>query len=174
MEINIMNWSSDWGKPVQPIFHLNKTEDQQPIIVGIDVSWGEDKTYIHVIQDNKVIAAYNITEQEITITREGEWPKKVEATIIGTLGIHKDIGADEGSWRITHVPTTAKFDRALPSNIQYSKDELMIWCAKVQSRLFDDWKLLNALTPTNYETDEGTPEDVAKDNILEWCKSVKV
>lgn len=101
-------------------------------------------------------------------------PVIIQAYRVGDLAVHKEANATD--YRITHLPTTAKFDRALPDKQpgqRYSKQQLIEWCERVQEENLDDWALLRKLTRQTF--DDSSDEIIeAKDRLILWCQSVMI
>ncbi len=148
----MINQNEGWGKSFVvnewgSKFNLKENDDECEIELSVPMKWEDGSE-----APEEIILAYKV----------------------GALAVHVDAKAVH--YRITHLPTKAIFDKALPEkepNKRYSFDALVKWCRKVQSELENDWKLLNSLTRETFETDN---EEIVncKDAIIVWCQSVKV
>lgn len=192
-----MNWSNEWGKPTvtlpdakvgDTVTIENKTEEVltviQPTTETIEINEpavsdetvydtpnfivASDGDVLTVTLNNKVERIFNLTQIMLRIEQPEKWPIDIEATIVGDLAVHKPIQPDN-NWRITHIPTNAKFDRALPSTF-YNDNQLIEWCAKVQSGSFDDWDLLRELNRDSV----GEENMELRDRIFKWCREIKI
>lgn len=120
------------------------------------------------------------------------------AEIVGDLAL--DYEADKG-WNIYHVPTLARFSKAVPSyakptedqslsytkneiiceqSYEYSREELLAWMKKVQEpsnyAAGNSWLIVQGWKELRAltPTDYETKGQSAKDIILNWCLSVPV
>ena len=95
----------------------------------------------------------------------------VDAIQVGDLAIW-----DDGDFfAISHVPTLAKFMNAVPTidDKEYTNDQVVLWCTKVQRSHQEEWAILRTLTPQNYST-KNTEAAEAALRIREWCLSVPI
>lgn len=93
----------------------------------------------------------------------------VDCIIVGDLAVHC---VKELDYYITHVPTMAKFDKALPSGSRNEKD-LIAWCQKVQEGCPDDWAYLRGMTNANYD-DQSAQTFAVKDHLMKYCRQVRI
>lgn len=156
------NWSTEPKIEPEPI----------PSVIGFDVSYDEDKTVLSVIRDGGVVRIFNLARMMLKIEKEGAWPIDIEVMQVGDLAVHKDIGNDT-KWMVTHIPTQARFDKALPGYNGLTEEKLIEWCAKVQCDLFEDWALLRTLTKLTYDHDADEILN-CKERILNWCRDIKI
>lgn len=149
---------TEWGK--------GWPKSKDVVIDDLGVAWPELKTP----KTEAEFKAYHLIIPMV----DGTVRYVDDAIIVGDLAIHKGTG-----WRITHIPTMSKFDRAVPPGL-HTKRALINWCIKVQGYFLEDWSRLRNLTPDNYRTtddnDEITDEEMndVKERIKDWCLSVKV
>lgn len=83
---------------------------------------------------------------------------------------------DEGDFFcISHVPTLSKFMKAVPTedDKEYTNDQLVSWCVKVQQAYQEDWAKMRALTPANYATKD-VEATLAAQRLKDWCLSVEI
>src|SRR5216684_2438278 len=96
------------------------------------------------------------------------WSKPADLwTQVGDLAVVKR--NDGWGWSVKHISTATKFDKAVPPG-QWSKDQLIKWCQKVQKQHLEDWTALRALTKDSYLS-ENTFE--LRLRIRDWCLSVE-
>jgi hypothetical protein len=99
-------------------------------------------------------------------------PIKVQAFKIGDLAVH--VSSTVLHWRITHIPTLTKFDKALPEQLpgqRFSCKMLIAWCCKVQEQELSAWNVLREATNDTYQED--CFKD-AKETIFNICGLVEV
>ncbi len=107
----------------------------------------------------------NASPVTLTIPLEGDWPATIFAKRVGDLAVHQ-LRDDE--MHVTHVPTLTSFRKAVPKG-DWSEEQLLNWCAKVQSNNLNEWGALRGLTPNNY-----SESFEVKRIIMDWCLSVDV
>ncbi|SRR5216684_3203834 len=102
-----------------------------------------------------------------------DWSKAVDHTWIQVddLGVVKS--EDDWGWTVKHIPTGTSFAKAIPPG-NWSKDQLIKWCQKVQEQHQEDWTALRALTPDNYYDYKDGIVYEAKLKIRDWCLSVEI
>ena len=186
-----------WGKPdgwttqqavdkaveaLKPTFTENKT---MPLVkaditnpnegwVGkSSIKWTDDK--LNVIRSLD-LSKEATEELEFLLAREVKLNLNsklfaIDAIQVGDLAIW-----DDGEFfAISHVPTLAKFMNAVPTidDKEYTNDQLVLWCTKVQRSHHEEWKVLRALTPQNHST-KNTEAAEAALRLREWCLSVPI
>ncbi len=175
-----MPWSNEWKPP-----SAKKLADNEQLIKEVEFNKAENDARLFGIgymKDGKHIPLENIyvgtdygagdNKGTICLTvKEGDKIRVVSiAEVIGDLALEY---AEDG-WMIYHVPTLAKFNKAVPCNPatgdSFDKQQLLNWMKKVQEEYKLIWAELRALTPENYEANG----DRAKQIIRKWCLSVKV
>lgn len=126
------------------------------------MAWGE------------IINPLDAKEITIEIPIKGAWgSNSVQAIQIGDLAVHKPIGWDDDyNWRVTHVPTLTMFDKAIPISawVEYTDEQLIQWCWKVQQNDEHKWARLAEYNNSNYsEIDQEI-----LNSVKEYCLSIKV
>lgn len=142
-----MNWSKGWNEMVP----LPYSEDEKEDVSGIK-------------------------SVQLIIKPEDDAVYWIDAKQIGDLAVHEPIPDVQGMWRrITHVPTLAMFDKALPDDgwVSPTDDQLLTWIAEVQKGCLLEWAILRKLTSDNYmpKTDRVLK---AKDKILEYSRATRI
>jgi hypothetical protein len=112
-------------------------------------SWGKPNT-----------VKLTLPEMMVTVDK----PYEIEIIPVGDLGVYWD----NDMWRIIHIPTLARFDRAIPILEPQDKDKLMEWCRLVQADCRDDWMALASLDQDNYK--DGNVE--LRQRIMRHCQMV--
>lgn len=92
--------------------------------------------------------------------------------LVGDLVVYNNWGV----WHVAHYPTQTRFDDAEKGAVplgDWSKEQLLSWCDRVQMQYGQLWAILRELTPENYDA----KSDIvlrAKDQIRSYCLSVNV
>lgn len=113
-----MTWGSSW-------------DDKSKVIIGLDQGSPDgDKTVVSLHDGKTLNVIGESVHLEIPINA---WVNKtVDAIQVGDLAVHKALNAEEDyCWQVTHVPTLTMFDRAIPEG-DWTQDQLIKWCWKVQ------------------------------------------
>lgn len=139
-----------------------------------------DNKTLYIVDQSMEAAQVEIvndpTELEFLLARQvqlnlGSKLFKTDGLQVGDLVIH-----DEGEYVvISHVPTLRQFMQAVPTDDdkEYTDDQLVKWCTKVQLAHKEDWAILRALTyETSIAKDAKTME--AASHIRDWCLSVEI
>lgn len=153
-----MGWSNEWGKP------------EQTLIIGVDKGSAEgDKTVVS-ITDGKTFTVIG-EDVLLEIPIKGGWGKNaVKAIQVGDLAVHEALGwNEEYNWQVTHVPTLTMFDRAIPDG-NWSREQLIMWCWKVQENLHMQWDNFRQFDNTNYN--DIKEED--KIQLVKHCLSIGI
>lgn len=149
LKINKNSWGETW--------------DKSNFIIGVDKG-SKDTTVVGLHDGNKL----NIIGESVELTiNTGPWKSKtVQAIQIGDLAVY--FGDEEDVGLVIHVPTLTRFDRAIPDG-EWTQDQLISWCWKVQQGLYNDWQFLRSLNNKTYREDFA-----AKEAILNHCLSIGV
>lgn len=135
-------------------------------------SWGSTFEFKGITNPDDPKIEFSITWVEIPQLDGGTF--KLEAIQVGDLLVHS-LNLPEGiDWRITHLPTMTKFDKALPDPIpgkRWGKQKLIDWCEKVQDDRRELWEAVAKYTPESYKEFWGSDE---QQELADWCRSVEV
>lgn len=130
----------------------------------------------HSVEAAQIEVVNDPAELEFLLAREVKL--NLDSKIFTTDGLQ--IGDlviwDDGEFFcISHVPTLSKFMKAVPTedDAEYTNEQLVRWCTKVQQAYKEDWAKLRTLTHDNYlaKDVEGT---LAASHIRDWCLSVEI
>lgn len=74
----------------------------------------------------------------LTIPITNGWPRTVKVKQVGQLGVE----CTKDFWTIHHIPTLYNFNSAVPDG-DWTEDQLLRWCWKVQQSKLDLWEKIN-------------------------------
>lgn len=145
-------WGTQWPEPLPQV----------------KVDFGNtDKTVVNVAREGH-LTSLEVKTMTLELMRKDGWPVTISAMQVGDLAIHDDVNTPE-TWMITHIPTLLSFNSALPDG-NYVEEDLIKWCAIVQTNHRNGWDYLRKL---NKNDKQYADVDILR-TIQNWCLSVKV
>lgn len=88
-----------------------------------------------------------------------------DGEVVGDLAVYK---AKEGGWRVFHVPTATRIDKATPEGL-HTKKALLNWCQKIQVACEYEFSMIRECGKDHYE-EANIDFDLFKDK----CLAIKV
>lgn len=126
------------------------------------MSWGDKFEW--PVKPNEEVKINYISEPTL-IELELFVPCEVQGEAVGDLMVY----GWRGEWYVAHIPTETRFDKAVPEG-DWTKEQLVIWCSKVQTFNVSGWKEMSKYTDETYSD----MSDVLKRVIKEHCLSIGV
>src|SRR5579859_4432400 len=97
----------------------------------------------------------------------------VRAKVIGDLTIHRN-RAVKGGWSVTHVPTLQSMTSAAPHEVRRDQGRLLAWADAAQANATEAWAVLRTLTRPVDLSRLTDAQDMARKQVFQQCKGVRV
>lgn len=148
-----MGWGDSWEKVPKPFGQVMKEFNED----AADKITKSGQENLQVLFEAKSVI--------LQIPIKGGWQTRtINAIQIGDLAVCFD-NEDEEIGLVTHVPTLTRFDNAIPDG-EWTQEQLIRWCWKVQQKFKEAFNYLNALNNSTYKTADESALNIIKTNCL--------